>query len=70
MADEPNGHTPLQFDFQFGMDGISLTLVLLTTLLSVSGVLISWESIRDRAAGFYALLLLLEAGLIGVFSAF
>lgn len=69
-ADESNGHTPLQFDFQFGMDGISLTLVLLTTLLTVSGVLISWESIRDRAAGFYACLLLLEAGLIGVFSAF
>ncbi len=61
---------PLQFEFLFGFDGISLVLVLLTTVLTVSGVLISWESIRERAAGFYACLLLLEAGLIGVFSAF
>jgi NADH-quinone oxidoreductase subunit M len=52
------------------MDSISLTLVLLTTLLTISGVLISWESIKDRAPGFYACLLLLEAALIGVFSAF
>ena len=33
-------------------------------------MLISWESIREREAGFYACLLLLEAGLFGVFSAF
>src|SRR5262245_4476459 len=26
VADESNGRVPLQFDFQFGMDGISLTL--------------------------------------------
>ena len=45
-------------------------LIVLTTVLTVSCVLISWESIRDRAAGFYACLLLLEAGLIGVFCAF
>src|SRR6185312_10792524 len=31
---------------------------------------ISWEAISDRAAGFYACLLLLEAGLVGVFTAF
>ena len=73
MAGRPenaNGHGPLEFRLLFGCDGISLTLLLLTTLLTVSGVLISWESIRERAAGFYACLLLLEAGLIGVFSAF
>jgi NADH-quinone oxidoreductase subunit M len=62
--------TPLNFEFRFGCDGISLVLVLLTTVLSVSAVLISWESIRERAAGFYACLLLLEAGLVGVFTAF
>ncbi|MEX0613471.1 MAG: NADH-quinone oxidoreductase subunit M, partial [Pirellulales bacterium] len=44
--------------------------IVLTTILTVSCVLISWESIRERAAGFYACLLLLEAGLIGVFCAF
>jgi NADH-quinone oxidoreductase subunit M len=60
----------LRFDFLFGLDGISLTLVVLTTVLTVPCVLISWESIRERAAEFYASLLLLEAGLIGVFCAF
>jgi NADH-quinone oxidoreductase subunit M len=61
---------PLHFDFLVGIDGVSLSLILLTTILTVSCVLISWESIRERAAGFYACLLLLEAGLIGVFCAF
>jgi NADH-quinone oxidoreductase subunit M len=69
-ASSESNQAPLEFSFLFGADGISLTLILLTTILSVSGVLISWESIRDRAAGFYACLLLLEAGLVGVFSAF
>ena len=64
------GRPHLEFDLLIGLDGISLSLILLTTVLTVSCVLISWEAIRDRAAGFYACLLLLEAGLIGVFSAF
>src|SRR6476620_3310509 len=64
------GREHLEFDLMIGLDGISLSLILLTTVLTVSCVLISWESIRNQAAGFYACLLLLEAGLIGVFSAF
>ena len=54
----------------FGLDGISLTLIVLTTVLTVSCVLISWESIAEREAEFYTALLALEAGLIGVFCAF
>jgi len=69
-SSEAAGGESLRFDFLFGLDGISLTLIVLTTLLTVSCVLISWQSIRERAAGFYACLLLLEAGLIGVFCAF
>ena len=64
------GAVPLKFELLFGIDSISLSLIVLTTILTVSCVLISWNSIRDRAAGFYACLLLLEAGLIGVFCAF
>jgi NADH-quinone oxidoreductase subunit M len=60
----------VQFDFQFGLDGISLTLVVLTTVLTVSCVLISWESISQREAEFYTALLALEAGLVTVFAAF
>jgi NADH-quinone oxidoreductase subunit M len=68
-ATTPDGQR-LHFDFLLGVDGISIALVVLTTILTVSCVLISWESIRERAAGFYACLLLLEAGLVGVFCAF
>lgn len=60
----------LQLEYFVGIDGISLLLVVLTTLLTVASVLISWESIRDRAADFYCCLLLLEASLVGVFCAF
>jgi NADH-quinone oxidoreductase subunit M len=69
-ASEAPNERALRFDFLLGLDGISLTLVVLTTVLTVPCVLISWESIRERATGFYACLLLLEAGLIGVFCAF
>ncbi len=62
--------SPFKIEMLLGLDGISLTLIVLTTVLTISCVLISWESIRDHAAGFYSCLLLLEAGLIGVFAAF
>lgn len=61
---------PLSIELLLGIDGISIALIVLTTVLTVSCVLISWESIRERAAGFYACLLLLEAGLLGVFCSF
>ncbi len=60
----------VRLEFYFGMDGISLLLAVLTALLMVSSVLVSWESIRHQAAGFYACLLLLETGLLGAFCAF
>lgn len=60
----------VNFDFRFGLDGISLTLVVLTTVLTVSCVLISWESISEREAEFYTALLALETGLVTVFAAF
>jgi NADH-quinone oxidoreductase subunit M len=60
----------VNFDFRLGLDGISLTLVVLTTVLTVSCVLISWESIAEREAEFYTALLALETGLVAVFAAF
>lgn len=53
-----------------GIDGISLWLVILTSLLMVSSVLVSWTAIQDRVAEFYAWLLLLQTGLLGVFCSF
>jgi NADH-quinone oxidoreductase subunit M len=60
----------VRLEFYFGMDGISLVLVVLTAVLMVSSVLVSWEAIRTQTAEFYACLLLLETGLLGAFCAF
>lgn len=59
----------LQIHYHVGVDGLSLWLVLLTTLLTPVCVLVSWRYIQHRLKEFYALLLLLEFGLIGVFVA-
>jgi NADH-quinone oxidoreductase subunit M len=55
--------------FAISVNGVSLWLVMLSTFLTPICVLISWNYIRDRAKEFYAFLLLLEFGLIGVFLA-
>ncbi len=59
----------LNIRFSFGLDGLSLWMFALTSLLMVTSVLVSWESIKDQAPGFYALLLLLHTGMLGVFAA-
>src|SRR5215510_958203 len=53
--------------YHLGVDGISMWLVLLTTLLVPLSVLVSWKSIHDRVKEFFVLLLLLEMAMIGVF---
>lgn len=53
--------------YLLGMDGISLLMVLLTTLISAIAVLCSWRSITDRSKLFYSMILLLETGVLGVF---
>ena len=55
--------------YRVGLDGISLVMVLLTTVLMPLSVLASWHYISNRERGFYALMLTLLAGLIGVFIA-
>lgn len=54
--------------FTLAMDGISLLMVVLTAFLQVIAVLISWHQ-RKHPAFFYALLLLMECGILGVFLA-
>jgi len=53
--------------YHVAIDGISLWLVILTTLLTPLCVLVSWRSIDKHIKQFFAFLLLLEFGLIGVF---
>jgi NADH-quinone oxidoreductase subunit M len=52
-----------------GLDGLSLWMFGLAALLSLTAVLVSWDAIRERAVGFYVLLLVLEAAMLGVFAA-
>jgi NADH-quinone oxidoreductase subunit M len=53
--------------YRVGIDGISLFMVLLTTLTMPLCVLGSWNYITQREKGFYALLLVLLTGILGVF---
>jgi len=55
--------------YTLGMDGISLLLVLLTTIVTVIAMLCSWQSIDRSVSGHFLLLLAMEAGIIGVFLA-
>jgi NADH-quinone oxidoreductase subunit M len=55
--------------YHIALDGLSLWLVILSTLLTPICVLISWNYIEKRVKEFYAFLILLEFGLIGVFIA-
>ena len=50
-----------------GVDGISILLVLLSTLTAILCVLISWESITKKVKEFYIAILLTTAFMIGVF---
>lgn len=53
--------------FSLGADGIAAMMVLLTTFIMMLAVLGGWTSIRIRTHSYYALLLLLTSGMLGVF---
>ena len=53
--------------FHLGVDGISLPLVLLTTLLTFLALLSSWRQ-EQRPREYFALFLVMETGLLGVFT--
>ena len=58
-----------QLQWYVGVDGISLPLVILTTFLTTLAIVSAWTPINTRESQFYALMLLMEANLIGVFTA-
>jgi NADH-quinone oxidoreductase subunit M len=59
----------LGFRYQLAADGVSLTLVLLTGLAAVAGILFSWN-VEHRAREFFAFYLALIGGVYGVFLSF
>jgi NADH-quinone oxidoreductase subunit M len=54
--------------YQLGADGVSVLLILLTTLLGFVGALSSWRAIEKREKEYYVLLLLLQTAVVGVFA--
>jgi NADH-quinone oxidoreductase subunit M len=72
LADVSSAWFPDAFDIKYfvGIDGLSLLLVMLTTLLGPIVVLSSWTYIEEKHKGYYGLLLLLQTGITGVFTSF
>src|SRR5881396_2674485 len=76
---QPAGGMQLQLDvpwipnwgihYAVGVDGISLFMILLTTFLVPLSILGSYNYITTRERAFYALMLMLTSGMIGVFVA-
>ena len=72
--DDPNNPFTVQFDwissfniqYFIGVDGLSMPMVLLSALLSFLCILISWN-VNKNVFGYFALFLLLDAGMMGVF---
>jgi NADH-quinone oxidoreductase subunit M len=56
--------------FYIGLDGLNVWLVMLTAVLTVPSVLISWNHITERVNEFYAWLLILQTAMIGIFMSF
>ena len=59
----------LNIRYHLGVDGISLFIVLLTTLLSVLAVSSSWTAITEHLKAYLILLLVMETAMLGVFMA-
>ncbi|MHC4607160.1 MAG: complex I subunit 4 family protein [Planctomycetota bacterium] len=55
--------------YKLGIDGISLLMVVLTALLAPISIACSWNPIKKDVKGFFISMLLMEAGMLGVFCA-
>jgi NADH-quinone oxidoreductase subunit M len=58
-----------EIHYHLGVDGLSVLLVMLTTLLTPLSILSTWTAIEDRVKEFMIFFLLLELGMVGVFVA-
>lgn len=59
----------LNINYALGIDGISILFLLLTALIIVLSILVSWESISTKVQEFFVAMLLLEGAMMGVFCA-
>lgn len=58
----------LPIGFHLGVDGLGLLMVLLTTFLTPIAVLSTWTAVKEKVKGFMMFFLLLELGMLGVFT--
>lgn len=58
----------MDIKYLVGLDGLSLLLFMLTTLMGPIVILSSWESVKKHLAGYYSMLLLLQTASLGVFA--
>jgi NADH-quinone oxidoreductase subunit M len=56
-----------EISFFMGIDGLSILLVLLTTLLTPISILSTWTAVEERVKEFMVFFLMLEVGMVGVF---
>ena len=61
-----NWYTPLNINFHTGVDGISVSMILLTAFVVLAGILVSWKQ-EKLSKEFFFLLLFLSAGAYGFF---
>ncbi len=62
-----NWISSLGISYKVGVDGISIAMVFLTTLLSFLAILFSWD-VEERTHQYMGLMLILEVGVMGVFT--
>jgi len=60
---------PYTVQYYVGLDGVSMPLLALTTILTTLAIVSAWTPIDERQSQFYGLMLLMEVSLIGVFTA-
>ncbi len=72
LADVSSAWFPSTLDIKYfvGIDGLSLLLIMLTTLLGPVVVLSSWLYIQKAQKAYYVLLLVLQTGMTGVFCSY
>ncbi len=67
---DARGQVDSAIQFYVGIDGLNVWLVLLTALLVMTSVLVSWTAITERVHEFHAWLFVLQLGMTGVFVSF
>jgi NADH-quinone oxidoreductase subunit M len=68
MAEKISWSKTIGASYYLGVDGISMPMFFLASLLSLIAVIASWN-INQKVKGYFALILLLEVGMLGVFLA-